>query len=141
MELEKLNAIIDQVAKDKGISKDILIEALEAAMLTAARKVYGLERDIEAHWNDETGDVEIFEFRTVVDKIEDAATEIIHEEALNEDPECQVGDSLGFKREKADLGRIAAQTAKQVIIQRVREAERENVFDEYADRADRKSVV
>ena len=136
MELEKLNAIIDQVAKDKGISKDILIEALEAAMLTAARKVYGLERDIEAHWNDETGDVEIFEFRTVVDKIEDAATEIIYEEALNEDPDCQVGDSLGFKREKADLGRIAAQTAKQVIIQRVREAERENVFDEYADRAE-----
>ncbi|MEQ8275460.1 MAG: transcription termination factor NusA [Deltaproteobacteria bacterium] len=136
MELEKLNAIIDQVAKDKGISKDILIEALEAAMLTAARKVYGLERDIEAHWDEDKGEVEIFEFRTVVDQIEDAATEILLDEGRDLDPECEVGDSLGIKREKADLGRIAAQTAKQVIIQRVREAERENVFNEYADRAE-----
>jgi N utilization substance protein A len=129
-----LNMILDQTAKDKGISKDILVEALEAAMLTAARKVHGLDRDIEAHFNTDTGDVEIFEFRTVVDKLEDGSTQIMIEQAQNLDPDCQVGDSLGLKIEKADLGRIAAQTAKQVIIQRVREAERENVFNEYSDR-------
>lgn len=134
MELNNLNAIIDQVAKDKGISKEILVEALEAAMLTAARKVHGLDKDIEAHFNPDSGDVEIFEFRTVVAQIEDAATQVTVEEAQALDPECAPGDSLGLKIEKADLGRIAAQTAKQVIIQRVREAERENVYNEYSDR-------
>jgi N utilization substance protein A len=134
MELNNLNVIMDQVAKDKGISKEILVEALEAAMLTAARKVHGLDKDIEAHFNEETGDVEIFEFRTVVEKVEDAATQITVDEAVKLDPDCQVGDSLGLKIEKAELGRIAAQTAKQVIIQRVREAERENIYNEYADR-------
>lgn len=134
MEQQNLNMILDQVAKDKGISKDILVEALEAAMLTAARKVHGLDRDIEAHFNTDSGDVEIFEFRTVVDKLEDGSTQIMVEQAQNLDPDCQIGDSLGLKIEKADLGRIAAQTAKQVIIQRVREAERENVFNEYSDR-------
>jgi N utilization substance protein A len=131
---DNLNVIMDQVAKDKGISKEILVEALEAAMLTAARKVHGLDKDIEAHFNEETGDVEIFEFRTVVEKVEDAATQIIANDAVNLDPDCQMGDSLGLKIEKADLGRIAAQTAKQVIIQRVREAERENIYNEYSDR-------
>ena len=135
MELENLNTVIGQVAADKGISRDLLVEALEAAMLTAARKVFGMERDIEAQFDDDTGDVELFEFRTVVDVIEDPNTQITIEEGRDFDPDCEVGDSLGIKIEKGDLGRIAAQTAKQVIIQRVREAERDNVFDEYADRA------
>ena len=134
MELVNLSEIIDQVAKDKRLAKDILVEALEAAMLTAARKVYGIQRDIEAHFNDETGDVEIFEFRTVVEALSDANTEVLMDEALELDPDCQMGDSLGIRIEKADLGRITAQTAKQVIIQRVREAEREKIFNEYADR-------
>ncbi|MGF1509253.1 MAG: transcription termination factor NusA [Myxococcota bacterium] len=134
MDIENLNTIMSQVAQDKGISREILVEALEAAMLTAARKVFGMERDIEAQFNEETGDVELFEFRTVVDEIQEPSTEITHEEALDLDPDCQVGDSLGLKIEKGDLGRIAAQTAKQVIIQRVREAERENIFNEYKDR-------
>lgn len=136
MEFENLNGIIDQVAKDKGISKDILVEALEAAMLTAARKVFGMERDIEAHFNRDTGDVELFEFRTVADVITDPHTQILLEEAVRLDPDCQPGDSLGVRMRRADLGRIAAQTAKQVIIQRIREAERENVFNEYKDRKD-----
>jgi transcription termination/antitermination protein NusA len=136
MERESVNLgdILDQVSKDKGIAKTILVEALEAAMLTAARKVYGMDKDIEAHFNPETGDVEIFEFRTVVDKIENPATEIIVGEAHDLDEEAQPGDSLGIKLETAEMGRIAAQTAKQVIIQRVREAERENIFNEYSDR-------
>ncbi|MEL7369414.1 MAG: transcription termination factor NusA [Myxococcota bacterium] len=133
-QLNNLNTVIDQVAKDKGISRSLLVEALEAAMLTAARKVYGDDRDIEAHYSDESGEVELFEFRTVVEAIDDASTQILYDEAVDLDPDCQVGDSLGKSIDKAELGRIAAQTAKQVIIQRVREAERENVFNEYSDR-------
>jgi N utilization substance protein A len=133
-ELENLNTVMAQVAQDKGISRDVLVEALEAAMLTAARKVFGMVRDIEAQFNEESGDVELFEFRTVVDEMDDQATQILVDEALELDPDCQVGDSLGLKIEKGDLGRIAAQTAKQVIIQRVREAERENIYNEYNDR-------
>src|SRR5688500_18131530 len=107
MELNNLNVILDQVAKDKGISKQIPVEALEAAMRTAARKVHGLDKDIEAHFNEDTGDVEIFEFRTVTERIEDGATQITVEQAQDLDPDCQVGDSLGLKIEKAELGRIA----------------------------------
>jgi N utilization substance protein A len=135
MEGENLSEIMDQVAKDKGISKEILVEALEAAMLTAARKVFGLEKDLEAHFDEDSGDVEIHQWRTVVDQIQNPELEILLEDAREVlDPDCEVGDSLGEKIERADLGRIAAQTAKQVIIQRVREAERENVYNEYEDR-------
>ncbi|MCA9550323.1 MAG: transcription termination/antitermination protein NusA [Myxococcales bacterium] len=153
MELENLNTIIDQVSKDKGVARDVLVEALEAAMLTAARKVFGPDQDLEAHFDTDTGKVQITEWRTVVDQIEHPATEVLLPEARAKlDPECEVGDSLGKlvgelparvvpKDRWAELdiyndqlGRVAAQTAKQVIIQRVREAERENVFNEYADR-------
>ena len=134
MEQESLNTTIDQVAKDKGISRSLLVEALEAAMLTAARKVLGDDRDIEAHFGEESGEVELFEFRTVVEEIDDASTQLLYDQAIELAPDCQVGDELGIPIAKKGLGRIAAQTAKQVIIQRVREAERENVFNEYADR-------
>ena len=153
MELENLNTIIDQVSKDKGVSRDVLVEALEAAMLTAARKVFGPDQDLEAHFDVDAGKVQITEWRTVVDRIEAPATEIILADAKAKmDPDCEVGDSLGrlvgelparaVNKDKwteldeynDQLGRVAAQTAKQVIIQRVREAERENVFNEYADR-------
>ena len=138
-QMDNLNTIIDQVAKDKGISRTLLVEALEAAMLTAARKVLGDDRDIEAHFSEEFGEVELFEWRTVVEEIDDASTQILYEEALEKaqeagEPDPELGGSIGDRIDKADLGRIAAQTAKQVIIQRVREAERENVFNEYADR-------
>ncbi|MFO0724821.1 MAG: transcription termination factor NusA [Myxococcota bacterium] len=133
-ESENLGEILERVSKDKGIGKKILVEALEAAMLTAARKVYGMEKDIEAHFNENSGDCEIFEFRTVSDKVENTATEISVEDAARLDEQAQPGDSLGIKLETKDMGRIAAQTAKQVIIQRVREAERENIYNEYADR-------
>jgi transcription termination/antitermination protein NusA len=136
MDMSNLTSVLDQVSKDKGIERRILVEALEAAMLTAARKAYGLTKDFETHFNDENGDLEVFEFRTVVDTVTDPSTEILVEQARNLDPDCQPGDSLGMRIEKAELGRIAAQTAKQVIIQRVREAERENVYAEYADRKD-----
>lgn len=132
--LAELGRVIEQVSKDKGIPKEILIEALEAAMLTAARKKFGQEREIEAHYNQEMGEVELFQFRTVVENIEDPHTEVTMEEAHVLDPEAELGDSIGEKLDTTHFGRIAAQTAKQVIIQKVRDAEQEIVYNEYKDR-------
>ncbi len=131
-----LSRVIEQVGKDKGISKEVLVEALESAMAHAAKKKYGLEREIEARFNEETGEVEIFEFRVAVDGDPENETQITMEEAKKLDPDAAPGDSLGIKLEldQATFGRIAAQTAKQVIIQKVRDAERELTYNEYKDR-------
>ncbi len=129
-----LNHIIDQVVKDKGIDRDVLIEALESAVLSAANKKFRNTRDLEAHFNDDIGEVEVFEFVTVVDEVVDSYKEIDIEEAREIDPDVEVGDSLGMMLEAGSFSRIAAQTAKQVIIQKVREAEREGVYTEFKDR-------
>jgi N utilization substance protein A len=123
-----------EVARDKNIPRDSLVEVLEQAMVAAARKKYGLNRDFEAQWNEELGEVELFEFRTVTEEIDNEDTEIVIADARLHDPECEVGDSLGLKISIDGLGRIAAQTAKQVIIQKIREAEREQTFSEFKDR-------
>lgn len=130
----ELNRIIEQVAKDKGIPQDTLIEAIEAAMMGAARKKLGYDGEIEAHYNPEYGEVELFLFKTVAETVEDANREMPIEKAHELDPEAQVGDVLGEKVDQSLLGRISAQTAKQVIIQKIREAEREIVYTEYKDR-------
>lgn len=129
-----LNHIIDQVVKDKGIKRDVLIEALESAVLSAANKKFRNTRDLEAHFNDEIGEVEVFEFVTVVDEVVDSYKEIDIGEAREIDPDVEIGDSLGMMLEAGSFSRIAAQTAKQVIIQKVREAEREGVYIEFKDR-------
>ena len=129
-----LNHIIDQVVKDKGIDRAVLVEALESAVLTAANKKFRNTRDLEAHYNDEIGEVEVFEFVTVVEEVNDSYKEIDIGEAQEIDPDAQVGDSLGMMLEAGNFSRIAAQTAKQVIIQKVREAEREGIFEEFKDR-------
>jgi N utilization substance protein A len=129
-----LNHIIDQVVKDKGIDRDVLVEALEAAVLSAANKKYRNTRDLEAHYNDDLGEVEVFEFVTVVEEVENSYQEIDLEEAREIDPDVEINDSLGMKLDASNFSRIAAQTAKQVIIQKVREAEREGVFNEFKDR-------
>ncbi len=129
-----LKHIIDQLMKEKGIDREIVVEALEQAVLSAANKKYRNTRDLEAHFNEELGEVEIFEFVTVVDEVEDSYKEITLDEAREEDPDVEVGDSIGMKLPSSEFSRISAQTAKQVIIQRVREAERETIFNEYKDR-------
>ena len=139
MELENLNlnTVLEQVGKEKNIDKGVLVEALEFAMLTAARKKLGLTADLEAHFNEDLGEVEVFEFKRIVKDVMNPALEIDFESAQKLDPEISdedVGDDMGIKVESREFGRIAAQTAKQVIIQRVREAERTTVFDEYKDR-------
>ena len=106
----------------------VLVQALESAVLTAANKKYRNTRDLEAHFNNETGEVELYEFVTVVEEVQNSYQEIGLDEARESDPEAQLGDSLGMKLEDAgNFSRIAAQTAKQVIIQKVREAEREGI--------------
>jgi N utilization substance protein A len=129
-----LSRIIDQVGKDKGIDRKVLIEALEQALLAAARKKYGTKQEIEAHFSEESGEVELFQFKTVVKEVKNPPAEISLKEAKDLDSEVQVGDSLGTKIDVSEFGRIAAQTAKQVIIQRVKDAERENIFDDFKDR-------
>ncbi len=129
-----LNHTLEVVGKEKGIDKEVLVEALEAAMLTAARKKFGPDKDLEAHFNEELGEIEIFEFKNVVEKVLEPELEIGIEEARRLDPEAQVNDSLGIKLSTEELGRIAAQTAKQVLIQKVREADHAIVFEEYRDR-------
>jgi N utilization substance protein A len=128
-----LNSIIDQVGKDKGIDRKVIIEALEQAVLTASRKKYGHQGEIEVQFNEEAGEVELFQFKQVVEQVTNPFTEISLEEARELDNEAQIGDSLGVKL-NTDFGRVGAQTAKQVIIQKVREAERENVYNEFKDR-------
>ena len=132
---QTLKREIDQIAKDKGIDGNEIASALEEAMLQAARKRYGLEKEIEARYNDEIGEVELFEFREVVEEITDADSQILIAEAQRDyDPDVEVGDEIGVKLDTTDFGRILAQAAKQVIIQRIRDAERDNTFDEYQDR-------
>jgi N utilization substance protein A len=132
--LVNLNHIIEQVVKEKGIDRGVLVEALESAVLSAANKKYRNTRDLEAHFNDELGEVELFEFVTVVDEVVDSYKEIDLEEAREIDEDVEVGDSLGMKIESGNFSRIAAQTAKQVIIQKVREAEREKIYNEFKGR-------
>ncbi len=126
---------IDQVAKDKGIDSNEITGALEEAMRQAARKRFGQEKEIEARYNDEIGEVELFEFREVVEEITDRETQILIADAKRDyDPDVELGDEIGVKLDTTDFGRILAQAAKQVIIQRIRDAERDNTFDEYRDR-------
>ncbi|MFH1080708.1 MAG: transcription termination factor NusA [Pseudomonadota bacterium] len=132
---QELKRLIEQMGKDRGIDKRIIIEALEAAMLNAARKKLGMRVDIEAHYNEEIGEIEVFQFKTVEEKVVDPDMEISLESAKQTlDDEAAPGDSLGIKVDTSTFGRIAVQTAKQIIIQRVKDAERDNVYEEYKDR-------
>ena len=126
--------IIDQVGKDKGIDKYILIEALETALLKAAEKRFGPTKVIEAHYQEELGEIELFLFKTVVEEVTDPDTEINVDAANELDPEAILGDSIGVKLDSKEFGRIDAQTAKQIIIQKVREAERNIVYNEYSSK-------
>jgi N utilization substance protein A len=135
MNTENLKRIIDQISRDKGIDRALLIEAIEEAVRSAARKKYGSRRDIEVQFNEETGEIEVFQYRTVVETVEDEETEISLDEARRLDPDVEVEDDLGEKiLDIGDLGRIAAQSAKQVIIHRMRDAERDVIYDMFRDR-------
>ena len=129
-----LKRVIDQVSRDRGIDKQILISTLVEAIRQAAKKKLGLKQEIEVNYNEELGEVEVFEFKEVVEKVKDPQTQIPMEVGRQLDPECELGDSLGIKMETSSFGRIAAQSAKQVIIQRMKDAERDIIFEDFKDR-------
>jgi N utilization substance protein A len=129
-----LDRVIDQVSREKGVDREVLIRSLEEAVKAAAKKKLGQNFDLEVSYNEELGEVEVFEFKEVVEEVTDNHVHITLEEAKEIDPESEVGDSLGVKMDTDAFGRIAAQSAKQVIMQRLREAERDIVYDDYKDR-------
>jgi N utilization substance protein A len=133
--LPDLNRVIEQVSKEKGIGRDIIIKALEEGMLSAAKKTFGHEKNIEAKFHADRGEVELFEIKTVVEHVVDSENQVMLEVArANIDPEAEIGDELLAKLPPEKLGRIAAHAAKQNMIQRVRDAERDVIYDEFKGR-------
>jgi N utilization substance protein A len=131
MELKKA---IEQISKDKGIDRDLLVDTLEEAVRSSVHRKLGEDVDIEVTYNDDSGEIEVYQFKAVVEEVVEPASEISLEDAHNHDPGARVDDELGFRLRIEDLGRIAAQSAKQVIIQRMRDAEQEIIYEEYKDR-------
>ncbi|TLN00272.1 transcription termination factor NusA, partial [bacterium] len=132
--MKDISRVIDQVVREKGIDREVLIDALEQALVTAARRKLG-NRTLEAHFDEESGKINIYEYMTVVEEVEDSYTQIDLEEAREKyDPDCEIGDELGIPVDSSDWSRITAQVAKQVIIQKVREAERDIIYTEFIDR-------
>ena len=123
---------IDILSKEKKIDPQLIISAIEDAVVTASRKQFKSGEDLHAHYNPESGTVELYAVKIVVDEVVDSSREMTVDEANAEVGEgAEVGDMLELPRPVEDLGRIAAQTAKQIILQKVREAERNNIYDEY----------
>ncbi|MFZ5889700.1 MAG: transcription termination factor NusA [Myxococcota bacterium] len=156
---EGLGSIVEQVAQEKGIDKKILIETMEAAILKAAQAAFGPNRDLEARYNSDTGNIDLFQYMTVVEAVGQPEREIALDQARKHGLDADVGEALGFqvfwhprdaerareqdkefgsvldmKQARSAFGRIAAQTAKQVLLQRVRDAERDIIHNEYKDR-------
>ncbi|MEE9175920.1 MAG: transcription termination factor NusA [Thermodesulfobacteriota bacterium] len=135
-ELTELTRVMDSVCKDKGIKKGEIVSAVEEAVLSAAQKLFrmrDLEKELEVHFNEDDGDVELFEFKTVVEDVEEAELEISVEEAVDLDPEAELGDQIGVKI-NPDFTRIAIQNAKQRILQSIKEAEGKVIYEEFKNR-------
>jgi transcription termination/antitermination protein NusA len=130
----ELLQIADAVAREKVIDRQIVIEAMEDAIQKAARSRYGSETNVKAEINPKTGEIKLARLRQVVEEIENPATEITLAEAHGRNPAAQVGDFISEPLPPLDFGRIAAQSAKQVIVQKVREAERLRQYEEFKDR-------
>ncbi|MCF8467657.1 MAG: transcription termination factor NusA, partial [Sneathiella sp.] len=130
----ELLQVADAVAREKVIDRDIVLEAMEEAIQKAARAKYGHENDIRANIDRGTGEIRLARIREVVEETENDATQITAADAQREKPGAVVGDLIVDPLPPIDFGRIAAQTAKQVIVQKVREAERERQYHEYKDR-------
>ncbi|AOO79887.1 transcription termination factor NusA [Bosea vaviloviae] len=130
----ELLQIADAVAREKSIDRQIVVDAMQDAIAKAARSRYGAETDVHAEINTKTGELRLARHLQVVDLVENGATEITVDEAKRHNPAAQVGDVIADPLPPFDFGRIAAQSAKQVIVQKVREAERDRQYDEYKDR-------
>ncbi len=129
-----IGQIITQLGKEKGIDRAVIVDAIKEALEIAARKKYGMNKRLEATYDAETGEFEILEFRTVVEEVKDPESEISLAAARELDPEAACEDNIGFRMSTRDLGRIAAQTARQIIMQKVKDAEREVIYNEFIGR-------
>ncbi|MBE6030873.1 MAG: transcription termination/antitermination protein NusA [Firmicutes bacterium] len=125
---------IEELEKEKDISKDILIEAIESALVSAYKKNYGTSQNVRVAIDRETGDIDILMRKDIVEEVFDDLCEISLEEAREIDMRYEIGDVVEYQVTPKDFGRIAAQTAKQVVVQRIREAERGMVYDDYIQR-------
>jgi N utilization substance protein A len=134
MQISDINRVVEQVSRDKGIDREVLIKALEEALKSAARKKFGNKMDIEVQYNNDSGEIEVFQFKDVTEEVTEPALEISLEEGRKLDPDCEVGDSLGTKMDTSTFGRIAAQSAKQVIIQKMKDAEKDAVYASFIER-------
>jgi transcription termination/antitermination protein NusA len=130
----ELLQVADTVARDKGIDRDEVLQAMEQAIQKAGRSKYGQEYDIRAEIDRKNGEIRLMRFREVADPVENEATQIPIAEAKRFNPEAELGDFITDPLPPIDFGRIAAQTAKQVIVQKVRDAERQRQYSEYKDR-------
>ncbi|MBW2318229.1 MAG: transcription termination/antitermination protein NusA, partial [Deltaproteobacteria bacterium] len=129
-----IKRVVEQVSRDKGIDRQVLIKTMEEALKSAARKKLGVNVDIEVQYNEELGEIEVFQFKDVVKEVTEPDLEMSLEEGRKLDPGCEEGDSLGMKMDTRTFGRIAAQSAKQVIIQKMKDAERDVVYESFVDR-------
>ena len=125
--------LLDEIEEEKGISKDVVLDALESALISAYKKNFGAVEDINVKFSDD-GDIRIFARKEVVEEVEDRETQISLEDAQKIKGDYKAGDVAEFEVTPDSFGRIAAQTARQVVFQRIREAEREKMVDEYSDR-------
>ncbi|MCT4612740.1 MAG: transcription termination factor NusA [Clostridia bacterium] len=130
MNKEFLTAL-EEMSKEKGLDKELLIEAIETALITACKKNFGNSDNIVVNVNRDNGEISVFAQKTVVEEVEDSTLEVSLDEAKAIDPNYNLGEVVNFEVTPRNFGRIAAQTAKQVVVQRVREAEREIIFNEY----------
>ena len=132
----ELGRLIDQVSKDRGIEKKKVIDSILNGLLSAARKKYGTYRNIEAKYNEETGQLELYDFKEVVeDKLfVDDQIEIKLSEALKMDPEARIKDQMGVPLKSEELGRIDAYMARQIVVQSLKDAENEMIFNEFEKR-------
>lgn len=130
----ELIQIADSVAREKGIGRPAVIEAMEHAIQVASRKKYGIENEIKVTINPTSGEVKISRVREVTDNVEDSHTQISLEDAKDKNPDAKIGDKIEDPLPPIDIARVAAQSAKQVITQKVREAEREKQYEEFKDK-------
>lgn len=130
----ELIIVLDQMEREKGISREVLLQAIESSLLSASKKSIGPARELEVTIDRETGDIKAFSTLLVVEEVRDSYGEISREEARKIKPDAEIGDEVTREVTPENFGRIAAQTAKQVVIQKIREAEKNVVMDEYKDR-------
>lgn len=135
MNVEFIQAL-DDIEKDKGISKDVLLEAIETALVSAYKKDFGSKDNVRIEISAEAGEVKVYSRKEVVEEVDNENSEISLTEAERIDSKYTVGDIVEIEVTPANFGRIAAQTAKQVVMQRIREAERDVIFDQYKEKED-----